>query len=155
MCSTCLSTLWPFEFQMSLGPKWHHLLKPRQRRKITRQCSNMAINSACINASVTIYLRELVDIVKYKSDPWSRRWLEAVRTRWGLRCSRFQLDTTLRCSTINSNNKNIFYILNGTRHQVGVQGTKKHAWQRFLCWALLIYIHTALGHLIFFVGAFR
>ena len=92
------------------------------KRKITRQSSNMAINSACINASVTIWLRELV---KYMSDPWSRRWLEAVRTRWGLRCSRFQFDTTLRSSTIVSNNRNTLYIINGTRHQVDVQGTPK------------------------------
>ena len=125
------------------------LAETSSKRKITRQSSNMAINSACINASVTIWLRELV---KYMSDPWSRRWLEAVRTRrtrWGLRCSRFQFDTTLRSSTIVSNNRNTLYIINGTRHQVDVQGTPKHAWQRFLCLALLIYILTALGHLIF------
>ena len=114
----------PLKFRCPWDPNGT-LAETSSKRKITGQSSNMAINSACINASVTIWLRELV---KYMSDPWSRRWLEAVRTRrtrWGLRCSRFQFDTTLRSSTIVSNNRNTLYIINGTRHQVDVQGTPK------------------------------
>ena len=59
----------PLKFRCPWDPNGT-LAETSSKRKIKRQSSNTAIDSACINASVTIWLRELV---KYMSDPWSRR----------------------------------------------------------------------------------